>query len=44
MPAVGESDDEIGIVSATEADDLDPLTAERMMRMGDSDESRRRLG
>ena len=44
MPAVGESDDEIGIVAATEADDLDPLIAERMMRMGDSDESRRRLG
>jgi hypothetical protein len=44
MPAVGESDDEVGIESAAEADDLDPLTAERMMRMGDSDESRRRLG
>jgi hypothetical protein len=41
---VGEPDDEIRIVSATEADDLDPLAAEPMMRMGDGDESRRRLG
>ena len=44
MPAVRESDDEIGIVSAAEPDDLDPLSAERMMGMGDGDESRRRLG
>ena len=44
MPPVGESDDEIGIVPSTKADDLDPLAAEGMMRMGDGDESRRRLG
>jgi hypothetical protein len=44
MPPVGESDDEIRINSPAEPDDLDPLSAERMMRMGDGDESRRRLG
>jgi hypothetical protein len=44
MPPVGESDDEIGVVSATKTDDLDLLPAKRMMRMGDGDESRRRLG
>jgi len=44
MPPVGESDDEIGIDSTPKADDLDLLAAERMMRMGDGDESRRRLG
>ena len=44
MAPVGESDDEIGIVSTPKADDLDLLAAERMMRMGDGDESRRRLG
>jgi hypothetical protein len=44
MPAVGESDDEIRIKSPAEPDDLDPLSAERMMRMGDGDESRGRLG
>src|SRR4051794_18552527 len=38
MPPVGESDDEIGIPSATKADDLDLLAAERMMGMGDGDE------
>jgi hypothetical protein len=43
MPPVGESDDEIRIVSAAESDDLGPLTAERMMRVGNGDESRRRL-
>ena len=44
MSPVGEPDDEIGIVSATESDDLDPLAVERMMRMGDGGESRRWLG
>jgi hypothetical protein len=44
MAAIGESDDEIRIGSAAESDDLDALAAERMMRMGDGDESRRRLG
>ena len=44
MPSVRESDDEIGIDSPAETDDLDPLSAERVMRMGDGDESRRRLG
>jgi hypothetical protein len=44
MPPVGESDDQIGIKSPAEPDDLDPLSAERMMRMGDGDESQRRLG
>ena len=44
MSAVGESDDEIRINPPAETDDLDPLPAERMMRMGDGDESRRRLG
>jgi hypothetical protein len=44
MPPVRESDDEIRIDSPAEPDDLDPLPAERMMRMGDGDESRRRWG
>jgi hypothetical protein len=44
MPPVRESDDEIRIDSPAELDDLDPLTAERMMGMGNVDESRRRLG
>ncbi len=44
MPAVGEPDDEIRIKTPAEPDDLDPLSAERMMRMGDGDEARRRLG
>jgi hypothetical protein len=44
MPSVREADDEIRVVSAAKPDDLDPLSAERMMRMSDGDESRRRLG
>ena len=44
MPPVRESDDEIRINSPAEPNDLDPLSAERMMRMGDGDESRGRLG
>ena len=43
MPPVRESDNEIRIDSAAETDDLDPLPMERMMGMGDGDESRRRL-
>ena len=44
MPPVGESDDQIRINSPAEPNDLDPLSAERMMRMGDGDEIRRRFG
>ena len=44
MPPVGESDDEIRINSPAEPDDLDPLSAERMMRMGNGGESRGWLG
>jgi hypothetical protein len=44
MPSVREPDDEIRIVSATEADDLHSLATKRMMGMGDGDESRGRLG
>jgi hypothetical protein len=41
---VGEPDDEVGISSSAEANDRDALAAEGVMRMGDGDESRRRLG
>jgi hypothetical protein len=41
---VGEPDDEIGISPSAEANDLDALAAEGVVRMGDGDESRRRLG
>jgi hypothetical protein len=41
---VREPDDEIGIGPSAQANDLDALTAEGVMRMGDGDESRRRLG
>jgi hypothetical protein len=44
MPPVSKSDDEIRINSPAEPDDLDLLSADRMMGMGDGDESRRRLG
>jgi hypothetical protein len=44
MPPVRESDDEIRIDSPAEPGDLDPLSAERMMGMGDGDESRGRPG
>src|SRR4051794_4807490 len=44
MVPVGESNDEIRIEPSAEPDDLDPLSAERMMRMSDGDESRRSLG
>jgi hypothetical protein len=41
---VREADDEVRISSSAEANDRDPLAAEGVMRMGDGDESRRRLG
>jgi hypothetical protein len=41
---VREPDDEIGISPSAQANDLDALTAEGVMRMGDGDESRRQLG
>ena len=44
MMPVRESDDEIGIGPATELNDLNLLSMKRMMRMGDGDESRTRLG
>jgi hypothetical protein len=44
MVPVRESDDEIGIDPSAEQDDLDLLSAERVMRMGDGDESQRWLG
>ena len=44
MVPVRESDDEIRIEPSAELDDLDLQSAERMMRMGDGDESRRSLG
>ncbi len=44
MVPVRESDDEIGIKPPAELDDLDLLSAERVMGMSDGDESRRGLG
>jgi hypothetical protein len=44
MSPVRVSDDEIRINPPAETDDLDPLSAEGMMGMGDGDESRRGLG
>ena len=44
MVPVGESDDEIGVEPAADSDNFDLLPAERVMGMGDRDESRRRLG
>ena len=44
MVPVRESDDEIGVEPSADLDDRDLLSAERVMRMGDGDESRRRLG
>src|SRR3954469_14814777 len=41
MSSVREADDEVGIMTAAEAQDLDALAAEGVMRMGDGDESRR---
>jgi len=44
MMPVRESDDEIGVAPSADPDDLGLLSAERVMRMGDGDESQRRLG
>jgi hypothetical protein len=44
MVPIRETDDEIGIEASAKQDDLDLLSAERVMRMGDGDESQRRLG
>ena len=44
MVPVRESDDEIGIGASAKQDNLDLLSAEWVMRMGNGDESRRRLG
>jgi hypothetical protein len=41
---VWEPDDEVGILPAAKANDLDALTAQGVMRMGDGDESQRRRG
>ena len=44
MSSVREPDDEVGVDPPAQANDLDMLTAEGVMRMGDGDESRWRLG
>lgn len=44
MVPVRKSDDEIGIEASANLDNLDLLSAERVMGMGDGDESRRGLG
>lgn len=44
VSSVRESDDEVGVEPPPQADDLDALAAEGVVRMGDRDESRRRLG
>ena len=44
MVPVRESDDEIGIEPSADLDDLDLLSTEWVMGMGDGDESRRGLG
>ncbi len=44
MVPVRESDDEIGIEASAELDDLDLLSAERVMGVGNGHESRRGLG
>ena len=44
VSSVRESDDEVGIEPASDANDLDALAAEGVMGMGDGDESRRRRG
>jgi hypothetical protein len=41
MSSLGEPDDEVGITAAAQAHDLDALTPERMMGMGDGDKSQR---
>jgi hypothetical protein len=41
---VGEPDDEVGVGSPAQTNNLDAPTAEGVVRMGDGDESRSRLG
>jgi hypothetical protein len=41
---VGENDDKVRIVSSTNSNNFDTLATKGMMRMGDSDKSRRWLG
>jgi hypothetical protein len=41
---VGEHDNQVRIVPSAKANDLDALTPKGMIRMGDGDEFRRRLG
>jgi hypothetical protein len=44
VSSVREPDDDVGVGPPAEANDLNTLTAEGVMRMGDGDKSRRRLG
>lgn len=41
---VGQTHDEVGIGTAADAQDLNPLLIQRMVGMGDGDESRSGLG
>lgn len=42
--AIGQADNEVGVRTAAEAEDSEPLTAERVMGMRDGHESQRLLG
>jgi hypothetical protein len=44
VTSVREPDDEVGVDPPAQADNLDALTAEGVMRMGDGDKSRSRWG
>jgi hypothetical protein len=44
VSSIRETDDEVGVDSPAQAEDLDALTAEGVVRMGDGDRSRGRLG
>jgi hypothetical protein len=44
VSSVREPDDKVGVDPPAQANDLDALAAEGVMRMGDGDESRRREG
>ena len=44
VSSIRKPDDEVRIAAAAQANDLDTLTAEGVMGMGDGDESRRRRG
>jgi len=41
---IGQADNEVRIGPSADTDDIDALAGERMMRMGDRDGFRRRLG